>query len=177
MFALIKRAKKRYIPFSFGDARSWRPVPMRVRMLRYLGYTLAVPVALDVVLGLINLNDRKLDPRAADAMLPAPTTVADQANAMFAMLGPGVPDGEDPQAFGQRYVEASNQRMLASDEGKPYDFVQRFFAPGAGVISSGNTARAASSNALTRAGSAWRVSLSNSRFEPSTAPRSPRRAR
>lgn len=124
MFALIKRAKKRYIPFSFGDAHSWRPVPMRVRILRYAGYALAVPVALAVVLGLINLNDRKLDPRAADAMLPAPTTVADQTNAMFAMLGPGVPDGEDPQAFGRRYVEASNQRMLASDEGKPYDLSQ-----------------------------------------------------
>ena len=121
MFALIKRAKKRYIPFSFGDAQSWRPVPMKVRILRYMGYTLAVPVALAVVLSLINLHDQKLDPRAADAMLQAPTTVADEANAMFAMVGPGIPDGDDSQTFAHRYVEANNQRMLALDEGKPYD--------------------------------------------------------
>jgi len=121
MFALIKRAKKRYIPFSFGVAQSRRPVTLRARILRYVAYALAVTAALAVVLSLINLHDRKLDPRAADAMLQAPTTVADQANAMFAMVGPGIPDGEDPQTFGSRYVEASNQRMLALDEGKPYD--------------------------------------------------------
>jgi hypothetical protein len=121
MFALIKKAKNRSIPLSFGGAQSRRPITMRVRILRYMGYTLAVPVALAVVLSLINLHDRKLDPRAADAMLQAPTTVADQANAMFAMVGPGIPDGEDPQTFGSRYVEANNQRMLAHDEGKPYD--------------------------------------------------------
>lgn len=121
MFALIKKAKKRAIPFSFGVAQSRRPVTMRVRILRYVGYTLAVPVALAVVLSLINLHDRKLDPRAADAMLQAPTTLADAANAMFAMYGPGIPDGEDPQTFGRRDVEANNQRMHAIDEGKPYD--------------------------------------------------------
>jgi hypothetical protein len=119
MFALINKAKKRPIPYPYGGVP--RPVPMRVRMLRYLGYTLAVLVALAVVLSLVNLRDRALDPRAADAMPPAPTTVADEANAMFAMYGPGIPDGEDPQAFGRRYVEADNQRMLARDEGKPYD--------------------------------------------------------
>lgn len=121
MFALIKRAKKRYIPFSFGDARSWRPVPMKVRILRYAAYILAVPVALAVLLSLINLHDQKLDPRAADAMRQVPTTVADEANAMFAMYAPGIPDGDDPQTFAHRYVEANNRRMLAIDEGKPYD--------------------------------------------------------
>lgn len=121
MFATIKKAKKRSIPFSFGVAQSRGPVPVRVRILRYAGYTLAVLVALAVVLSLINLHDRKLDPRATDAMLQAPTMVADKANALFAMYGPGIPDGEDPQAFGHRYIEASNQRMLAIDEGKPYD--------------------------------------------------------
>lgn len=121
MLAPIKKAKRRSTPISFGVVSIRRPVPMRVRFLRYLAYTLAVLVALAVALSLINLHDRKLDPPAADAMLQTPTTVADQANAMFAMVGPGIPDGEDPQTFGQRYVEAINQRMLAIDEGKPYD--------------------------------------------------------
>jgi hypothetical protein len=121
MLALIRKAKKSSIPFSFGAAPGRGPVPMRVRFLRYVAYTLAVPVALAVVLSLINLHDRKLDPRAADAMLQAPTTVADEANALFAMYGAGIPDGEDPQTFGQRYVEADNQRLLAIDEGKPYN--------------------------------------------------------
>ena len=121
MFALIKKEKKRSIPLSFGAIQGRRPLPLRVRILHYVGYTLAVPVALVVALGLVNLDDQKLDPRAADAMLPAPTTVADEANAMFAMVGPGIADGEDPQTFGHRYVEANNQRMLALDEGKPYD--------------------------------------------------------
>lgn len=121
MLATIKQAKKRSTSYSFSVVPSRRHVPMRVRILRYVAYILAVPVALAVALGLINLHDQKLDPRAADAMLQAPTTGADEANAMFAMVGPGIPDEEDPQTFGHRYVEANNQRMLAIDEGKPYD--------------------------------------------------------
>lgn len=119
MLAPIKKAGRRSTPISFGVVSFRRP--MRVRMLRYAGYTLAVVVALVLTLSLINLHDQKRDPRAADAMLPIPATVADEANAMFAMMGAGIPDGEDPQTFGSRYVEASNQRLLALDEGKPYD--------------------------------------------------------
>lgn len=118
MLATIKKAKKRSSSYSFSVVPSRRHVPMRVRILRYVAYILAVPVALAVALGLINLHDRKLDPRAAEAMRQAPTKGADEANAMFAMVGPGIPDEEDPQTFGHRYVEANNQRMLAIDEGR-----------------------------------------------------------
>jgi hypothetical protein len=119
MLAPLKKPKRRPIPYSLDVAR--RPVSMQVRTLRVVALILAVPVALAVALGLINLNDRKLDPLAADAMLQPPTTVTDENNAMFAMYGPGIPDGAEPRAFGERYVEANNERLLAVDAGKPND--------------------------------------------------------
>ena len=99
-----------------AEQRQHRKRSLALRIVLYSGAVLGGLIALVL---LINLYNPPLDADAAAALVPATTTVPDAENAYFVLYGVGVAEGQDPHAFGVRFVAANNEWVRSTDAGQP----------------------------------------------------------
>ncbi|HJX10552.1 MAG TPA: hypothetical protein VJ733_08620 [Candidatus Binatia bacterium] len=101
-----------------ANVKQGRKRNLALRVAFYTGVAIFGSIVLVV---LINLYEPDLDPGAAVAMRAMPSQVPDAENSFFTHYGMGVAAGQDPHAYGIRYVTAINSWAQTQDTGQPED--------------------------------------------------------